>query len=139
MLRTVVIVPLALVACTLAVKPAAAFPQFFKVFKAEYVEDNTNEEFVELVNKEAKCLVCHQGKKRKNQNVYGMQLSKLIGKDDKKDVDKITEALKKVAEMHTDAEDDESPTYGDLIAKGKLPGGELEDLEQEPADEEEEE
>ena len=136
MLRTVVIVPLALVVCTLVARPATAFPQFMKVFKAEYIEGNENEEYVELVNKEAKCLVCHQGKKKSNHNAYGKHLIGLIGKKDKKDVEKITEALKKVAEMHTDADDEESPTYGELIADGKLPGGDLEALKEEPEEEE---
>jgi hypothetical protein len=41
-----------------------------------------------------------------------------------KDNKKIEEALDKVAAAHVDANDDKSPTYGDLIKAGKLPGGE---------------
>jgi hypothetical protein len=65
-------------------------------------------------------------------NAYGMQLATLLKKENfaaarlKDEPDKvkseIEEALNKVAEMKSGGDD--SPTYGALIAEGKLPGGE---------------
>jgi hypothetical protein len=57
-------------------------------------------------------------------------------KEDKDNEEKIVEALDKVAKMHVDPKDDKSPTYGDLIAKGTLPGGTLEEAKKEPKEEE---
>ena len=125
-------------------RPGFAFPQFQKEFVKLYVSDSeaakklTGEDeepsFAELATgKKTKCFSCHQGKKsKKNRNSYGAALGKLIGKKDKKDTKKIVEALEKVAKMHTDAKDDKSPTYADLIKAGKLPGGPLEEMMKEP-------
>lgn len=102
---------------------AHAIPNFQKQFLAKYVEGNSNAEFVAAV-KEAKCNVCHKGKKKKDRNAYGMELSKLLDKkEDKDNVDKIQEALDKVAAMKSDPKDEKSPTFGELIKEGKLPGG----------------
>ncbi len=137
MLRTVACLLIAVCVMSLTPSTSFAFPQFMKVFVAEYLEENEDEDFVKMVKKEAKCVVCHQGKKKKkNMNAYGAELSKLLDKGDKKDVEKITEALQTVAEIQTDAEDEESPTYGDRISDSKLPAGELEDLLEEPSDSE---
>ena len=38
--------------------------------------------------------------------------------------------------MHTDPDDDKSPTYGKLIKANKLPGGSLESVQKEPEQEE---
>jgi hypothetical protein len=38
--------------------------------------------------------------------------------------------------MRSVAGDDKSPTYGELIKKGELPGGSLDDVKKEPAAEE---
>ena len=99
-----------------------------------YVDEESDSELAMLVkNKKQRCLVCHQGKKKKNHNPYGIHLTDMLDKKkDKKDVDKIVASLKKVAELRSDPEDDSSPTYGELIAAGKLPGGSLEDLLKEP-------
>ena len=102
-----------------------AIIQFHKEFVAAYVETSKNEEFVKLVT-EAKCYICHVGKKRTKRNAYGQQLAELLDKKkDKSDKKKIQEALAKVAEMHSDPEDEKSPTFGELIKSGKLPGGEV--------------
>lgn len=110
---------------------APAFPQFHAQFKDLYIKDSENTEWVALANK-AKCLACHQGKSKENLNPYGHQLHELIGPKDKKDVEKIVAALKEVAELHTVAEDEASPTFAQRIAEGKLPGGELEELMKDP-------
>jgi len=116
------------------VQPAAAVLQFYKVYKTEYLDNNPHEEFVAEATKPAnRCFACHQGKKRKHHNPYGVELTKLLDrKTDTKDIPKITAALQKVAAMHVDPNDPSSETYGDRIAAGKWPGGELEDLKKEP-------
>ncbi|MEO2047702.1 MAG: hypothetical protein ABGX16_14145 [Pirellulales bacterium] len=109
-----------------------AIPPFQKVFKKYYsdseqfTDKEKGLEFAAKV-KEAKCFVCHDAKepkKKKERNRYGDELSKLLDKKkDKKNKEKVVEALKKVAAMHIDPKDENSSTYGDLIKAGKLPGG----------------
>jgi hypothetical protein len=53
-------------------------------------------------------------------------------KKDIRDAAKIKAALEKVAKMHSDPEDDKSPTYGEMIAASELPGGSLEEVQKEP-------
>lgn len=119
------IVVLALAAVLFTPVPAFAIKQFQDQFKELYVKpDGTSEQqaFAELV-KSAKCNVCHEGKSKKNRNAYGEKLSELLDKKaDKKDVDKIRASLEKVAGMKSP----EGPTFGELIAEGKLPGGPVE-------------
>jgi hypothetical protein len=114
-------------------RPAHAILQFQKEFVNLYVGDDKDSDFGKLV-KQAGCFVCHQGKLRKNHNPYGEHLDELLDKKtDMKNPEKIVDALKKVEVMHSVAGDDKSPTYGDLIKQGKLPGGSLEDVKKEPA------
>lgn len=120
-------------------RPAAAIPAFHKEFIKMYVSEDADQQsdLAKLVSdKKQKCLVCHQGKKKKNRNPYGDQLSEFLDKkEDKKDVEKIVASLQKVADMPSDPEDKDSPTFGELLAKGSLPGGSLEELTKEPAKE----
>jgi len=131
-----------LVTCGLT-RPATAIKPFQVEFEKLYIaEEPVGEEseteldklFKEKKLKKFRCLVCHQGKKKKkNRNAYGDQLSEFLDKKkDKKDKEKIVEALMKVAEIRSDPEDEKSPTFGELIAGGKLPGGTLEELMEEP-------
>jgi hypothetical protein len=123
-------------------QPAAAFPEYFKAWQTEYLDNAVHpadQKYVELVKKDAKCLVCHEGmKSKKNRNAYGAELAKLLTKADKKNTDKIMAAFKSVADMKPEGSKE---TFGQLIAAGKLPGGELDALKKEPpksgADEEE--
>jgi len=137
-----------LVICGLT-RPASAIKPFQVEFEKLYIAEGSVGEgaeteldklFKEKKLKKFRCLTCHQGKKKKkNRNAYGEQLSELLDKKkDKKDKEKIVEALKKVAEMRSNPEEGESPTFGELIAEGKLPGGAMEDLMQEPESSEEE-
>ena len=71
-----------------------------------------------------KCDVCHMPGSKKTHNLYGKALKPLLKKADKDDVPKIHSALEKVAGMKVDPSDPNSPTFGDLIKQGKLPGGE---------------
>lgn len=105
--------------------PSPGIIQFHKEFVAVYVEQSDNEEFVRAV-KEARCFICHVGKKRTNRNVYGQQLSELLDKKaDRANKKKIHEALAQVAQMPSDPENEKSPTFGELIKTGQLPGGEI--------------
>ena len=117
-------------------QPALAVKQFSDQFNKLYNVDKKDENKSDFANAvlEAKCYVCHQGKKsKKNRNRYGAQLSKLLDKKkDAKKPEKIVEALEKVAKMHTAAKDDKSPTFGELIKAGKLPGGTLKEVKEEP-------
>lgn len=103
------------------VRDAAARPAFRKEFLALYVKDGTP--YAEKVIK-ANCNVCHEGMSKKDRNPFGQELAKLLTKDDQGNPEKIQEALKKVADMKSKAGDDASPTFGQLIEKGELPGGE---------------
>jgi len=105
---------------------ADARPAFRKQFWAKYVTDNPNTEFVSAAKK-ANCLVCHEDKKdekgkadRTARNTYGQQLAKRLTKEDQKNVDKIQKMLDEVANLPSTG--DGSPTFGQLIEQGKLPG-----------------
>ena len=77
--------------------------------------------------KEAKCNVCHFGKKRKDYNAYGVALSEFLKGDDykkkrvKKEREKVKEevqaAFKKVEAMQSPS----GETWGKLFRDGKLP------------------
>lgn len=131
MLRIVACFSLTFVALSLLAPAADARPEHKKAFLEYYMKDNPDKEFGKLVKK-ANCYVCHQGKKKQNRNAYGEELSEFLSKENKGDVEIAIEALKKVEDRHTDPDDEESPTYGDLIKEGKLPGGPLEESKEEP-------
>lgn len=107
---------------------AQAIPAFKAEFEAKYVKkDSTDAGEMALAEavKEAKCNVCHKGDNKKQRNHYGEQLAELLDKKaDAKNKEKIQEALAKVAEMKVDSEKSDSPTFGELIKQGKLPGAE---------------
>ena len=113
---------------------AHAIPPFKKEFQKLYVTEETDKEFAkEVKSNKTGCFLCHQGKKKKNLNPYGVELGKLLDKKkDAKDKKKIAEALEKVAKIHTDPKDKKSPTYGDRIKKNQFPGGPLEEVKKEP-------
>ncbi|HEY2826203.1 MAG TPA: hypothetical protein VGJ04_01275 [Pirellulales bacterium] len=107
---------------------AQSRPQYLKSFRSMYVKPDSpdGQAFSALVT-EAKCAVCHEpGNDRKLRNRYGKELAKAFEAENEKnvkDVTKIDAALKKVADMHVDPNDQKSPTYDELIKQGKLPGG----------------
>ncbi|MBI2824389.1 MAG: hypothetical protein HYX69_06855 [Planctomycetia bacterium] len=117
----------------LSLSTAQAIAPFKKEFDAKYVKkDSTvpSEQVLAAAVDKAKCLVCHaknaEGKEdKKLRNPYGQALDQLLDKKtDMNNKQKIQEALDKVAEMKSNASDPKSPTFGDLIKQGKLPGGE---------------
>ena len=122
-----------------AAEQALAIAQFQAAFIKEYINDHPDKEFQKYVKTKAKCHICHQGKvtpKNVHHNAYGVHLVELLdAKEDKADKEKIKAALDKVAKMHSDPDDEKSPTYGELIEKGELPGGKLEDSQKEPEEE----
>jgi len=105
---------------------AHAIAPFKKEFDEKYVKNNSNEEFVAAAKK-ANCLICHgknaEGKEdKKLRNAYGKALDKLLDKkEDAKNVEKIQAALDTVAKEKSNPDDPASPTFGELIAQGKLP------------------
>ena len=111
-----------------ATPSAEAIKPFSDQFKAKYVKEkpaNDKEKALAEAVAKAKCLVCHEGKSKKNRNPYGKQLAELLDKKtDKESVEKIQKALDRVAKMKIDPKKKGSPTFGDRIAQGKLPGGE---------------
>lgn len=116
----------------LSLNHAGAIDAFKKEFDKKYVKKDSNDPadkaFADAV-KDAKCLVCHgknaAGKDdKKVRNAYGKALKKLLNKKtDAKDPEKIQKALEKVAGEKVDESKPDSPTFGDRIKAGKLPGG----------------
>ncbi len=110
-----------------AARRAEAIKPFEMEFYARYLKDSSSDPkdkaYVELVHN-AKCFLCHEGKSKKTRNPYGRQLAELLNKDtDKENRQKIQEAMDRVARIPCDAKNPKSPTFGDLITSGKLPGG----------------
>ncbi|MGD9647309.1 MAG: hypothetical protein AB7U73_16470 [Pirellulales bacterium] len=121
------VVMAAVVMTTATVDEAQARPPYKKEFDALYLKKDSKdpaEMALAAAIEKVKCNVCHEGKSKKMRNDYGMALSKLLTKDDAKDVDKIKASIEKVADEHSDPNDDKSPTFGQLLKEGKLPGGE---------------
>lgn len=123
---------LALLLTCLVQQPAAAHPEYQREFQNAYAKKpDVDKEFKKLV-RTAKCYICHQGKEdRKNYNVYGKAMTAHLVEADKKNKKKIAKALETVAAELSSGEG--SPTFGELIAKGELPGGPLEESKKEPA------
>src|SRR5262245_52468806 len=129
---------LALLLVLAFVHPSVARLQYYTQFKKDFLDNHSDQEYAETVNKAAnRCFVCHQGKKsRKNRNAFGQELMKLFEKSEKKkdikDKEAISAALKTVVALHVDAKDEKSETYLDRIRASKWPAGELKDLQKEP-------
>lgn len=127
------LMPLLLLAFLLSAQPAVASTEFQKEFVKLYAKGKeVDKDYKKLVRK-GKCYVCHQGKEdRKNCNIYGKILAEYLTKEDEKDKEKIIASIKLVADKSSDPDSEDSPTFGELIAEGKLPGGLLADSKIEP-------
>ncbi len=114
---------------------AQAIPPFMKAFLSKYAktesENEQEKEFATLLVESAKCNVCHvQGKPKKQRNAYGDELAKLLKKasfsSDRLDAEpeqtaaEMEAAFEAVAALKSG--DENSPTYGELLATFKLPG-----------------
>jgi cytochrome c2 len=104
-------------------RPAFAIKEFFDEFKAVYVKPDSsdaNDKALVAEVETAKCNVCHVGSSKKERNSYGNALADLLDKkEDKKNQEKIRQALDTVAAMPSA---DGAPTFGELLKQGKLPG-----------------
>jgi hypothetical protein len=119
----------AIAVVSLLASGAFGIEAFKKEFDNKYVKkdpaSDTEKAFAIAANK-AKCAVCHVGKTKKVRNEYGKALDELLDrKTDAKNTAKIQDALEKVAGMKSNSKDASSPTFGELIEQGKLPGGEV--------------
>jgi hypothetical protein len=118
------------------VAPVEAFEPFKKEFENLYVKEEPTTD-AEKALKEAvethKCGVCHTGpagKNKKVRNTYGKAIEKLIPNPMnkvamnalKKNAKGIKDILEKAAKESSDPNVPNSPTFGQLIEEGKLPG-----------------
>jgi hypothetical protein len=127
---------LALVSLVIVAYRAEATLPFQRAFIREYVADNPNREYAQFVKRKAKCNVCHQGTKDRTQlNVYGAQLAKLLDyRTDNHNEAKIVAALREVANLPCDPSRTDCATFGERIAAGELPAGNLENLRRNPGE-----
>jgi hypothetical protein len=118
---------IALSAWFVSVDPARAIAPFKKEWDKRYVKKDSAvpaEKALAEAAATAKCTVCHMGEERKNHNPYGKELKKLLNKKtDKDNTEKMNQAFDTVEKIHSNPNDPTSPTFGDLIKQGKLPGG----------------
>ncbi len=109
---------------------AFAIKAFKDQFEAKYVKadsEQPNDKALAEAFATAKCNVCHEGRSKKNRNVYGTALAELLDKkEDKENTEKIQAALDEVAAKKVDPNDTASPTFGERLADGKLPAGDPE-------------
>ncbi len=109
------------------VQSVQATDAFKKEFEQKYVKKEPGsdaEKALTAAFQKAKCNTCHVGTTKKVRNDYGKALNQFITKKDIKDKDKIQHALDEVAKLKSKPDDATSPTFGELIEQGKLPGGE---------------
>ena len=125
---------LALLIVTWLVSPAAAVLQFYKVFQTEYLDNHPDQEWAAFVKKPAnRCFVCHLGKNRKNHNLFGDHLVPMLDRrKDAKDQEKILAAIREVVALPVDPDNPDGEKYLDRIKASQWPGGELDQLKQEP-------
>jgi hypothetical protein len=109
----------------LAADRAAAVPAFREQFRAKYIKpDSKDPKDIALRDAfdRSGCNLCHVGEDRANRNAYGRALAKFVSrKTDTRNKEKIQAALDKIAAMKTKPDDPHSPSFGDIIASGKLP------------------
>jgi len=107
---------------------AKAIKAFKDEFDAKHVKPDSKdpkEKALADAAARAKCLICHRGKRKRNRNAYGKALAELLDRrKDRDSKEKIQAALDAVAKKKSNPDDESSPTFGDLIQDGKLPGGE---------------
>ncbi|WP_231956360.1 hypothetical protein [Posidoniimonas polymericola] len=120
----------------LAADSVLAYKQFQDAFVEMYLDEHPDADFVKMCRKKAKCNICHQGKKKHNNNPYGEAFVGKLTKKDRKDEEKIVQALLDVGGLKANPDDENSPTYAELIASSKLPAGDLDSVKQEPENDE---
>ena len=125
--RTIVVAGCAMVSLCVFSQAALAIPPLFEHFKLKY----SDETFSDLIES-TKCNICHlDGKPKKEHNRYGIQLGELLDKDELKPLlendpdsakEQINAAFDKVAALPYAPDQEGSPTIGQVIASGHLPG-----------------
>lgn len=96
-----------------APQQADARPQYLKAFAVKY--ENLTEQA-----KDAKCMICHYGKSKKNNNDYGEALKKQFGEEvNLKDTSAIEKGFVSIEKEKSKVD---SKTFGELIKENKLPG-----------------
>ena len=116
-----IVVVIVLTACS----SVFGYAQFKTQFKKLYVSAHSPQEFKDLVFK-ASCAICHDQNEKKPsgtlnkkfRNPYGKALDELLDKADKKDKEKIREALKAIESQKAPNSD---KTFGELIDSNELP------------------
>ena len=107
----------------LTAKASLALPQFNKEFKNRYASNDVDSAIKEKLS-DHKCAICHvkvNGKvNKKKRNHYGAELDKLLTKKDKRNTEKIRQALETVEKLEVA----EGQTWADLFATGELPKNE---------------
>lgn len=135
----ILLLGLAPLVCLLAAPPAHGYSEFQKEFRRHYLRGSgVDKDFRKLVMK-AKCFVCHRAGETddeddKPNNRYGEAMAEHVGEADKKDKKKIVAAIKLIADEPSDPDDASSPTFGDLIESGELPGGPLDEVKKRPGE-----
>ena len=119
-----------LVVLWLAASPAEALKFFQADFEARYAKPRKDDP-KEVVQRKvmlakaiekAKCNICHNGRDKKRRNAYGNELAKLLDKKaDAEDTKKVGKAMEQVGKVKINPKEKKSPTYADLIKRGKLP------------------
>ncbi len=129
-LRVLLYLPLVVGGLLTCVPGVMAIGPFKDAFEDKYVKpDSSAPKDVRFAAAfaEARCDVCHSGMKKEERNVYGRALAELLDwQEDRDNKEKIQSALDKVAGMKRDPKNEESPTFGQLIEQGKLPGADEE-------------
>ena len=114
----------------LAISPAMALKFFQTSFEARYAKRSEadskeiarNKVMLAQAIEEVKCNVCHNGRDKKRLNVYGNELAKLLDKKaDAENTKKVIHVMEEVGKAKSDPRDEKSPTFGDLIRRGRLP------------------
>ncbi|REJ65294.1 MAG: hypothetical protein DWQ31_18550 [Planctomycetota bacterium] len=126
----VLVLSVAVVGLLLAAPSVDARKEYKDAFYEKYVDDNADYKEVADAKVGGRCWLCHvnmskfdppeKGLGKRVRNNYGFALSQFL-EEKEKDAEKIAEALEQVAALKSDPEDDESPTFGELIEAGKLP------------------
>ena len=96
-----------------AAPEAGARPQYLKEFAKKYKN-------LEEQAKDQKCMVCHYGDKKTNNNDYGQALKKHFGEE--KNVKDVAKIEKGFGEIEKEKSKTDGKTFGDLIKENKLPG-----------------
>jgi len=102
----------------LSAESAEARPKFPSILKKAYPE---YKDALEAKGEKINCTLCHakndDNKKKKFRNNYGWALKKALDhKENEKNADKVTEALKKIEGEKSHIE---GKTFGDLIKEGE--------------------